>query len=296
MKLKKYMQKAITISLCLSILCLSEVIGQVGINTTDPQGALDINSSSFGMVYPRVALTSSVTAAPVTQPDGSAIVAGTVIYNTSNTSLGSNDVSPGLHVWDGTKWLHQFLKEEYQKIEQTGGCQRTTIRESYSNPTPLDADNIAGITAQTFDPKFSGRYKVEVKTNFAGGEIDPFTSSSPISLATTEGGFFFSMSGSGVDIDPTSSVFDYTEGWIYTHSYSSHNTIESPNIQNQEVEHFGVLVYYLYLMENSTYTFTLSNCINTGHAYFLNNGDSGAGQGHIGHDIPCSVEFTYLGD
>ena len=104
------------------------------------------------------------------------------------------------------------------------------------------------------------------------------------------------MSGTGVDIDPTSSSYDYTEGWSYTHSYSAENDNESPAVESFNVGHYATLVYNLYLLSGSTYTFTLSNCIITGHQYFVNNGDSGDGQGHIGHYIPCSVEFTYVGD
>ena len=74
------------------------------------------------------------------------------------------------------------------------------------------------------------------------------------------------------------------------------NDIESPSVDNYEVPHFSTLIYHLYLLAGHDYTFTLSNCINTGHSYFVNNGDSGDGQGHIGHTIPCSVEFEYIGD
>ena len=34
----------------------------------------------------------------------------------------------------------------------------------------------------------------------------------------------------------------------------------------------------------------------TGENYFVNNGDTGSGQGHVGHTIPCSVEFAFIGD
>lgn len=294
MNTKNSTLKTLAVIFTLSVMCISNMHAQVGINTDDPQGALDIRSSVSGMVYPRVALTAG-NVAGITQPDGSAIVPGTVVFNTSNTSLGSNDVSPGLHVWDGTQWLFQFLKEDFQKFEQTGGCFRTTIRESYSNPEPSDSDVIPGLDSQVFQPKWSGRYKVEVKTNFSAGNIDPFTPNSPISLATAEGAFFLTMSGAGIDLDPSSSYFDYNEGWIYTHSYGSVNTLPNPDIYNS-VPHYGVVVYYFYLMENSSYTFTLTNCMNTGDNYFVNNGDSGTGQGHVGHEIPCSVEFTYLGE
>lgn len=283
------------------------LFSQIGIGTSNPEGALDVEvydatgtilESPYGIVLPKVSLTSNILASPVINPNGGALEPGTTVYNTNNSTNGANDVSPGIYSWTGTSWEPQFFKKEYTKYEQTGGCQRTTIRESYGNPNPSAADNIAGLTSRTFVPTYSGVYKIEVRTNFGAGKIADFTSGteSEISLATSEGAFFFTMSGPGVDIDPTSSYYDYTEGWSYTHSYSSENDNESPAIESYNVGHYATLVYNLYLLSGSTYTFTLSNCIITGHQYFVNNGDSGDGQGHIGHYIPCSVEFTYVGD
>ncbi len=288
-------------TLYIAIICLlsfQTMLGQVGIGTTTPNGMLDLASSTAGIVYPSVSLTSRTSSSPVVNPNGGGLEVGTAVYNTNTTTLGANDLSPGIYAWDGTQWLPQAYKKIYTKYEQTGGCQRTTIRESYTNPNPSDADNIAGLTNQVFTPAYSGTYRVEIRTNFGAGRIEDFTSGteSEMSLATTEGAFFFTMSGTGIDIDPTSSTFDYTEGWMYTHPYACENDIEVPAIESYEVPHFSTLIYHLYLLAGNNYTFTLSNCINTGHAYFVNNGDSGDGQGHIGHTIPCSVEFEYIGD
>ncbi|MCB0456117.1 MAG: hypothetical protein R2776_00330 [Flavobacteriaceae bacterium] len=280
---------------------------QIGIGTSTPEGTLDVEiydatgtimESPYGIILPKVSLTSTIVSSPVINPNGGGLEPGTTVYNTNNSTNGANDVSPGIYSWTGSSWEPQFFKKEYAKYEQTGGCQRTTIKEYNSSPEPTDADNIAGLTNQTFTPTYSGYYKIEVRTNFGAGRIQDFTSGteSEISLATSEGAFFFTMSGSGVDIDPTSSSYDYTEGWSYTHSYSAENDNESPAVESYNVGHYATLVYRLYLLSGSTYTFTLSNCITTGHNYFINNGDSGDGQGHIGHYIPCSIEFTYVGD
>lgn len=60
---------------------------QVGIGTTEPKGALDISSSTDGLLIPRVALTD-LTTVTVTTP-----IASELVYNT--TSNGS--VSPGFY-------------------------------------------------------------------------------------------------------------------------------------------------------------------------------------------------------
>lgn len=270
---------------------------QVGIGTTKPEGALHLQTSSQGLVIPRIALTANNSESPVINPNGGSLVQGTIVYNTSKTKLGANDVYPGIYAWSGTQWNPQFIMEEYKKYTQTGGCQRTTIREAYTNPRPDFADNVSGLTAQVFKPKYSGIYRIEVKTNFGAGKINDFTSLDKISLATSEGAFFFSITGTGVSIVPSIGSYDYKEGWMYTHSYSAQSDIESPTVLHSNIiPHFEAVVHYVYLLADENYTFNLSNSIITGHAYFVSNGDSGEGQGHVGHDIPCTVEFTFIGD
>src|SRR5690606_4193028 len=98
----------------------AQLSAQVGIGTTSPQGALDLESTTFGLVYPRVALTKTNLPAPVINPKGGALAIGTVVYNTATTQDGTiNDVSPGLYVWGGSAWMPQFPMEDYKKYEQT---------------------------------------------------------------------------------------------------------------------------------------------------------------------------------
>jgi hypothetical protein len=78
---------------------------QVGIGTTTPNAALDINSNNQGLLTPRVALTSNNSALPVLNPTGSALVIGTLVFNTSTAGIAPNDVIPGYYYWDGTKWV-----------------------------------------------------------------------------------------------------------------------------------------------------------------------------------------------
>lgn len=83
---------------------------QVGIGTTTPQGALDLNPTvptNYGLVVPRVVLTSTIVEAPVTNPAGGSIAIGTVVFNTTAASSVAppNNVGPGLYFWNGTKWI-----------------------------------------------------------------------------------------------------------------------------------------------------------------------------------------------
>ena len=86
------------------------VNAQVGIGTTTPKGALDVNSTTTGFLMPRVALTATNVVAPVVNPQGGALAVGTMIFNTS-TIAGTYGVVPGLYYWDGAKWVAQFFNK-----------------------------------------------------------------------------------------------------------------------------------------------------------------------------------------
>ena len=64
----------------LMTLCATLSYAQVGINTTTPNGALEISSSTNGVVFPRVALTATNVAAPVVNPNGGSLAPGTTVF------------------------------------------------------------------------------------------------------------------------------------------------------------------------------------------------------------------------
>lgn len=78
---------------------------QVGVGTTTPAGALDINSTTQGMIPPRVALTALNVEAPVVNPQGGALVPGTLVWNTNTAGVIPNNVVPGMYYWEGTRWI-----------------------------------------------------------------------------------------------------------------------------------------------------------------------------------------------
>jgi hypothetical protein len=290
--MKKNIFKNIIPTIALSLLLIQGNYAQIGIGTTTPEGALDLESSSLGLVYPRVMLTKNNIEAPVINPNGGAIVEGTVVYNTNTTQTGSNDVYPGIYAWNGSKWVPQFIMEEYKKFNQSSTCQRVDI-----NNNETEEDPINGLTSGTFTPKYSGTYKIKVNLNYGAGEMTNFYNDNEISLSTAEGNFYFSLSGLGVNINPNPSgySYDYRNGWVYTHSYSIYNELQNPDTKYNNNVQYSSLVFHEYLTGGTPYNFNLSISIITGQN-FLNNGDSGEGMGHVGHDIPCSVEFTFLND
>lgn len=97
----------------------------VGINATgsipDPSAGLDIDYNNKGLLIPRVALTSSNSASPVTSPATSLLV-----YNTATAGTAPNNVFPGYYFWNGTNWQRfktvknrKFLSADVAKTNTT---------------------------------------------------------------------------------------------------------------------------------------------------------------------------------
>ncbi|KXN99042.1 hypothetical protein LS48_08165 [Aequorivita aquimaris] len=245
---------------------------QVGINTTTPNGILEVNSSNQGVVLPRLALTATNVMAPATNPQLSAIPIGTTVYNTNSTSTGANDVYPGIYVWDGTKWINQFTKKDIKIIKQSPLGYR-----------PLSQDGfiyIGNLGSQYFTPKYSGRYKIEVSMNYGAGS--PRDVSGDFRALTEEGNFLFTFNSSNYIIPAK--------------AYSTKSGSNSGQNYFLIWEQYSKILY-VDLIAKVPYNFSLQFDQLPAPDY-ANNGNStgypNGGAGYIGYDIPCSVEFMFL--
>ena len=72
---------------------------QVGVGTTSPNGALDVSSTTDGMLVPRVALSATNVATVITP------TVSELVYNTFTSAVGPNQVTPGYYYWDGASWV-----------------------------------------------------------------------------------------------------------------------------------------------------------------------------------------------
>jgi hypothetical protein len=84
------------------LFCLSS-FGQVGIGTTVPHASsrLDVSSTDKGFLPPRLALTATNSATPVTLPAD-----GLLVYNTATSGTSPNNVVPGYYYWNGASWIN----------------------------------------------------------------------------------------------------------------------------------------------------------------------------------------------
>lgn len=75
----------------------------VGINgtgaTPDATAGLDVSFTNKGLLIPRVALTATNAAGPITTPTTSLLV-----YNNATAGAAPNNVTPGYYFWTGTAW------------------------------------------------------------------------------------------------------------------------------------------------------------------------------------------------
>jgi hypothetical protein len=244
--------------------------GQVAIGTTSPKGMLDLqNNTTMGLIYPRVALTATNVATPVLNPNGGNLVEGTVVYNTSYTTNGANDVYPGIYAWDGTQWTTQFIKEDAVIFEQSPLDLRVVNSNSY-----VDVPGLGN--GSTFTAKYTGTYRIIANFNFGAGKINT-PSSGNTSMATQEGYFRFS--------------FDGTPYLIYTHAYSVYNV--GLTTYFEQFRHDSSLILYETLTAGQTYSYRLEVDLFVS-SDFENSGNSGDGRSHVGIGLPCTVEFTFL--
>lgn len=102
------------------------VNAQTGIGTTTPDASakLDVTSTNKGFLPPRVALTASNAASPITNPAN-----GLMVFNTVTAGSSPYEVVPGYYYWDGTglKWVS--LSTTVGNV-QNQGVFRSTINTS----------------------------------------------------------------------------------------------------------------------------------------------------------------------
>lgn len=249
--------------------------GQVSISngtpTANPKGLVDMQNSTAGIVYPRFALTSTEVAAPVQNPGGGNLVAGTVVYNTNTTTTGTNDVYPGLYAWNGSSWTTQYIREDSDIKQQSSLGQRIVDNGGYVDITGLGSGS-------SFTPKYSGTYRIKANVNFGAGKIVP-EPGFDTAMATQEGYFRITL---GPD-----------EYLIYTHAYSVHNNKIDSGTYFEQFRHDSSLIVYVDLIAGVpfTYQFEIDLFVSSN---FENGGNSGDGRAYVGVGLPCNIEFTYL--
>jgi hypothetical protein len=93
-------KKILTLLLLLPLLS----IAQVGVNTTTPRAALDVESTNNGVLIPRVQLTSILDITTVINPNTGPLETSTLVYNIAPAGTIPNNVVAGFYYWNGSQW------------------------------------------------------------------------------------------------------------------------------------------------------------------------------------------------
>ncbi|MFT7071957.1 hypothetical protein [Patiriisocius sp. Uisw_017] len=252
---------------------------QVGINTNTPEGILDINSNNMGIIYPVVSLTD-VFVETISNPKSGIpfLVAGTTVYNTNNSSIGPNSVSSGIYIWNGTKWIPSFSKDDNILAVQNS---------NFRSEADLGAENI-DFNVSSFTPSYSGIYRIVITVNFGGGRMRNITAPFYQNFGAQGGTFSFN--------------FNSNTSMFSVNSLSGRNNDNTlTGIGDSVFENKFHQVTYIVeesLVKNTTYNFVLSYDMDENTDFTDNGNSSNNGRGFIrnNNDLVSTIEFNYIDD
>lgn len=114
-----------------AILSSSGVMAQQGFGTNQPDksAAVEIVSTKRGLLIPRIELTATNVAAPVTDPAQSLLV-----YNTEPNGSGVTAVTPGFYFWDTDRWV-RFIDADDNNTTTVVAGQGIVVEADTTDPT-----------------------------------------------------------------------------------------------------------------------------------------------------------------
>lgn len=129
----------LTIALAIGIMASAQV--KIGDNATsvNANSLLELESTTKGVLFPRVALTGTANVAPL-----AAHVAGMTVYNTAT----AGDVTPGMYTNSGSAWvkLGASSAPEYHTIKGTVSTVTTSTYTLAANDYAVITNNSTGVT------------------------------------------------------------------------------------------------------------------------------------------------------
>lgn len=215
-----------TCKLILLLLVLAnsiEVFSQVAINSTgvvpDGSSMLDVSSTSMGILIPRVALTASNAAGPVTLPQTSLLV-----YNTATASSGATYVYPGYYYNAGTtgapNWVRVLSNKDAWNVIGNNG----TVASAAGYGTAINNNFIGTTDAIDFTLATNNYERMRIKSDDANNLR--------IGMGTA---FTVNLTGSG-----NPSILHLHDWGTSTNDYSQLNiTTSSTNVGRTGVVNFA---------------------------------------------------------
>lgn len=133
-----------------------------GTNSPAPSSVIDMTATNKGVLLPRVALTSTIAAAPVTAPADALTV-----FNTATAGTAPNNVTPGYYYWStaGSQWIRLLNQNDAVSLEpwqvQAGTSKAGTNAQSIYQTGSVAVGDFSG-AASTKKMEVKGTFKSEV--------------------------------------------------------------------------------------------------------------------------------------
>jgi hypothetical protein len=154
------------------------VFAQTGIGTTSPDASarLEVSATNKGFLPPRVALTATNSASPITSP-----ATGLLVYNTATAGTSPNNVVPGYYFWDGSAWdfLTHNAVNSVAAISASSTANGVSVNNGVLSLTPADGTNGGVLTNGT--QSIAGAKTFSGNTTISGSLTGGNTASSTIS-------------------------------------------------------------------------------------------------------------------
>lgn len=264
-KLVAIMKMKIYITLFL-LVALNSIYAQVGIGTTSPNGALDVTSTTDGLIIPRVAL-SATNVATVTTPTISEL-----IYNTVTSAVGPNQVTPGFYYWDGSLWNKLAVGNTNSDWTLTGNTgtniatnffgttdnkdiifKRNNIRagyigDPYYDPTSFDYNNgntVFGANS-LLNPTINIGTQTGVRNSAFGVNVMPGLTTGRLNIGVGDFALFSNQSGIG--------NLAVGNGALYTNTSASNNVAIGRNALTSSNADNNTAVGFASLRQNTSGT------------------------------------------
>ena len=179
--------KKITLTIYLLFSIISNA--QVGINTTNPNAAFDIQSDKNGILIPRVKLSDALDITTVINPAGGVLEISTLVYNSNTSGVAPDDVTDGFYYWNGLRWI-PIAGLSGWKLEGNTSIASPAVPATYGT-SPIGAtENFIGTTDKndvTIGTDNIERMRVDRTTGNIGiGTANPTSSLEIVSGGTTE--------------------------------------------------------------------------------------------------------------
>ena len=211
------MKKRILFSLLFYFIISAAYTQSVSISTSgvdgDASSMLDVISTDKGVLIPRIALTETSSASPISSPATSLVV-----YNTATV----NDVTPGFYYWDGSEWLRFFIGNE-KDVWGTSGNSSLASGTYFIGTT--DAQDLDFRTNNSIKLRLSTKGQLEtLNTGFStfigegAGENDDLTNNNNVFIGKNSGntntsGFFNSFIGNSSGFSNTTGSWNTGAGY-----------------------------------------------------------------------------------